>query len=245
MDDNTIEIRDDEINVEEIMAKIQEKIRRRQAAGEMPPDPDSLIGSSSKNYPAGESDDTLQRDLTYINANWDIHNNSYFISSHRPHIGKFLLKGRQMVHGEVRRYVDPMISRQTAFNACTVRIITRASQRCAELDQHQQELETTVSSFTRESNKKFADYITIAKNELDPKIELTIKKLLNQMDEDIHARAWLAHVLEDRIQKGLTQKSALPVSASKKNTNYFLFEEQFRGSREDIKQRQLAFLHYF
>jgi len=297
MDDNTIEIRDDEINVEEIMAKIQEKIRRRQAAGEMPPDPDSLIGSSSKNYPAGESDDTLQRDLTYINANWDIHNNSYFISSHRPHIGKFLLKGRQMVHGEVRRYVDPMISRQTAFNACTVRIITRASQRCAELDQHQQELETTVSSFTRESNKKFADYITtaknelettvssftresnkkfadyittaknelettvssftresnkkfadyitIAKNELDPKIELTIKKLLNQMDEDIHARAWLAHVLEDRIQKGLTQKSALPVSASKKNTNYFLFEEQFRGSREDIKQRQLAFLPYF
>ena len=78
----------------------------------------------------GESDDTIQRDLSYINSNWDIHNNSYFISSHHPYIGKFLVKGRQMVHGEVRRYVDPMISRQTEFNASTVRIITRASQRC-------------------------------------------------------------------------------------------------------------------
>jgi O-antigen chain-terminating methyltransferase len=27
--------------------------------------------------------------------------------------------------------------------------------------------------------------------------------------------------------------------------NYFLFEERFRGSREDIKKRQLAFLPYF
>ena len=49
MDDNTIEIRDDEINVEEIMEKIRENIRRRQAAGELPPDPDSVIGSPSKN----------------------------------------------------------------------------------------------------------------------------------------------------------------------------------------------------
>jgi O-antigen chain-terminating methyltransferase len=39
MNDNTIEIRDDEINVEEIMEKIRENIRRRRAAGELAPDP--------------------------------------------------------------------------------------------------------------------------------------------------------------------------------------------------------------
>jgi len=364
MSDNTIEIRDDEINVEEIMAKIRENIRRRQAAGELPPDPDSVIASTSKNCPAGESDDAIQRDLSYINANWDIHNNSYFISSHQPHIGKFLVKGRQLVHGEVRRYVDPMISRQTEFNASTVRIITRALQRCAEMDQHQQELETAFSSFEREPDKKIADCITTAKNELDSKIELTIKEqfenlglmrhefnsllkkctekvrselnaeieargqerqltleerrtdrdqailshisdlrnefstklnqrvltdrseldpfiknlinslihpdelqlntlleqgrikvkekvdarvkeLFTRMDEDIHAKAWLAHVLEDRVQKGLAEKSIPAPSTPKETTNYFLFENRFRGSREDITQRQLAFLPYF
>ena len=263
MNDNTIEIRDDEINVEEIMAKIRENIRRRRAAGELPTDPDSVIGSPSKNCYAGESDNIIQRDLSYINSNWDIHNNSYYISSHHPYIGKFLVKGRQLVHGEVRRYIDPMISRQTEFNASTVRIITRASQRCAELNQHQQELETAFASFKRESDKKIADCITTAKNELDSKIELTtkeitttkseleskieltVKKLFTQMDKDIHAQAWLARVLEERVQKGLVQKSASPASTPKETTNYFLFEERFRGSREDITQRQLAFLPYF
>jgi len=263
MKDNTIEIRDEKIDVEEIMKKIRENIRRRQAAGELPPDPDSVIGSPSKNCPAGESDDAIQHDLSYINSNWDIHNNSYFISSHHPYIGKFLVKGRQLVHGEVRRYVDPMISHQTDFNTSTVRIITQASQRCAELNLRQQDLETAFSYFKRESDKRIVDCITTAKSELDLKIELTkkelttakseldlkieltIKELFTQMDEDIHARAWLAQVLEERIQKGLVQKSDPLAFSSKENTNYFLFEERFRGSREDIKQRQLAFLPYF
>ncbi len=65
------------------------------------------------------------------------------------------------------------------------------------------------------------------------------------MDEDIHTRAWLAHVLEERITKKLTQKSDLLASTAKDTMNYFLFEERFRGSREDITQRQLAFLPYF
>ena len=55
----------------------------------------------------------------------------------------------------------------------------------------------------------------------------------------------LSHVLEERFQKKLAQKSALPTTTSEKSASYFLFEERFRGSREDIKQRQLAFLSYF
>jgi O-antigen chain-terminating methyltransferase len=289
MSDKTIEIRDDEINVEEIMQKIRENIRRRQAAGELPPDPDSVIESPSKNCYAGESDDAIQRDLSYINANWDIRNNSYVIRSHHPYIGKFLVQGRQLVYEEVRRYVDPMIARQTEFNTSTVRIITKASQQYAELNQRQQEMETAFSSFRLESDKEIADCITTAKNELDTKIELTIKEQYENMEimrhefnallkkctgmirselnaeiedhdqerqfaleekrtdivQDIHARTWLAHALEERVQKGLAQKSDPPASTSKKNINYFLFEERFRGSQEDITKRQLAFLPYF
>ena len=270
MNDNTIEIRDDEINVEEIMAKIRENIRRRQAAGELPLDPDSSIGSPSKNCPAGESDNAIQRDLSYINSNWDIHNNSYFISSHHPYIGKFLVKGRKLVHGEVRRYIDPMISRQTEFNASTVRIITLVSQRCEELNKRQQELETAVSSlkqeikenvdlharelFTLESQRsadlnqhqqELKTAVSSLKQEVKENIDARVRELFTQMDEDIHARAWLTHVLEDRIQNELLQKSVPSASTSKENTNYFLFEERFRGSREDIKKRQLAFLPYF
>jgi O-antigen chain-terminating methyltransferase len=55
----------------------------------------------------------------------------------------------------------------------------------------------------------------------------------------------IAQRLEERIQKGFRQKSTVTESGSLPTTNYFLFEEQFRGTREDIKQRQLAFLPYF
>jgi SAM-dependent methyltransferase len=136
-------------------------------------------------------------------------------------------------------------------------------QRQQELEQRQQELEVAFSSFKRESDKTIADCIFTVKSELDSKIEststelttvkanldskieLSVKEHLTLMDEEIHTRTWLAHVLEERVQKGLAQKSAPPPSVSKNNTNYFLFEEQFRGSREVITQRQLAFLPYF
>jgi O-antigen chain-terminating methyltransferase len=92
MDSDTTEIRDDEINVVEIMDRIRENIRRRQAAAEMPLDPDSIIGSASKSSTAGESNDAVQRDLLFINSNWEMYNNSYVISSHHPNIGKFLVR---------------------------------------------------------------------------------------------------------------------------------------------------------
>jgi len=276
MDNNTIEIRDDEINVEDIMAKIRENIRRRQAAGELPSDPDSVIGSASKNCPAGESDDAIQRDLSYINSNWDIHNTSYFISSHHPYLGRFLIKGRQMVHGEVRRYVDPIVYKQTVFNQRTERVLNCLAQNEEELDEKiaeavkerdaliskintklentTHELENTTHEFEN-TNQKLKNTTQKLENttlklentthELENKIHAEVQNAVIAINADIEKKAWLAKVLEERIQKGLVQKSDPPAFSSKENTNYFLFEERFRGSREDIKQRQLAFLPYF
>jgi SAM-dependent methyltransferase len=65
----------------------------------------------------------LAKDFNYINSNWDIQNNSYSISSHRPIIGNALTKGRDLVNGEIKRYVDRVILRQKEFNASVVRIL--------------------------------------------------------------------------------------------------------------------------
>jgi SAM-dependent methyltransferase len=221
MNDNTIEIRDDEINVEEIMDKIRENIRRRQTAGELPPDSDILNSPLSCSYTDPKSDDSFQRDFTYISSNWDIHNNSYTISSHRPYIGKVLVKGRQLVHGEIRRYIDPVISWQTEFNACIVRILTRVSNEQTEFD------------------RRIAQKIDIAIREIESKIDSQQQNNQQQLER-------IAHVLEGRITKGQTQthfdQKLRPAGTE---INYFLFEERFRGTREEIKQRQEEFLPYF
>jgi SAM-dependent methyltransferase len=221
MNENIIEIRNNDINVEEIMEKIRENIRRRQTAGELPPDSDILNSPLSCSYTYPKPDDSLQRDFTYISSNWDIHNNSYTISSHHPIIGRVLVKGRQLVHGEIRRYIDPVISWQTEFNACTVRILTRVSNEQTEFD------------------RRILQKIDIAIREIESKID-TQQQNNNQLLERI------THVLEERISKVQTQiRFDQKHRPAKSEINYFLFEERFRGSREEIKKRQEEFLPYF
>jgi O-antigen chain-terminating methyltransferase len=153
MDDDTREIRGSETDAEEIMKKIRENIRRRLPAGELPPDLDPVIASPS----------AIQRNLGYINSNWDINNNNYYISSHRPYIGKFLVKGRQLVHGEVRRYVDPMISRQVEFNGSTVRLLNEVSTQYKNLD-------SSFERFQIDFDRKISQNISQVQQDLDLKI---------------------------------------------------------------------------
>ena len=302
MDDNPLEIRNDEINAEEIMATIRKNIRRREA-GELSADPGTPVPTASHEQTDSGGEAPLQ-DLAFISSNWDIHNNSYFISSHRPGIGKMLVKGRQLVLGEVRRYVDPIISRQTEFNASTVRILIRTSQKCEELDlkisqqweelikensrqeenlsktislqneefiqkisqqeeklsesisQQDENLSKTISLQNEEfiqklsqQEEKLSQRISRQDDELNANIQICVDKnfheIFSRIDNDLRLRMGIAQRLEERIKKGFRQKSTVPESGSLPTTNYFLFEEQFRGTREDIKQRQLAFLPYF
>jgi O-antigen chain-terminating methyltransferase len=63
------------------------------------------------------------------------------------------------------------------------------------------------------------------------------------MNQDIENHAWLANILNKDIGNIQNIETSSPTQESE--LNYFIFEEQFRGSREDIKQRQTAFLHFF
>lgn len=120
----TIEIKDGEINVEDIMRQIRANIqKRRTGAGYV--DIGNLIsepsGTDSKTNRAGN----LKQTLDYINENWDINSdyNSNYIISHRPLIGGLLVQGRRLVHEEVRRYVDVVFDKQTEFNMRVVGIL--------------------------------------------------------------------------------------------------------------------------
>ncbi len=45
--------------------------------------------------------------------------------------------------------------------------------------------------------------------------------------------------------KAISEEPGISDNTQNTTTNYFLFENRFRGSREDIKQRQLSSLHFF
>lgn len=239
MSDTPFEIKDDEINVEEIMEKIRENIRRRKEAGVYPPDPDSLAAPQA---PAGSSTD-IARDLAYLSGNWNIQNNSYFISSHRPVVGKYLVKGRELVHGEVRRYVDPVIWKQAEFNHATGRVLEEVARQVSGVESLREQIRDEVTELAAQVKAEIAREV---EERLRGEVTEQVRSALLAMDADIENRAWLAKVLEDRAHRGASGDADLPDSPSTETgLNYFVFEDHFRGSREDIKERQRAFVRYF
>lgn len=102
---NTIEIKDDEINVEEIMCQIRENIQKRRQSCAYDPQMESLINQPLQKPPSDAEEGDIKSDLDYLNSHWDVHA-EYSIVSHQPIIGQLLISGRQLIHGEVKRYVD-------------------------------------------------------------------------------------------------------------------------------------------
>jgi O-antigen chain-terminating methyltransferase len=260
MNNKNPEINNDDINAEEIMQKIREKINRKKTSDEVSPDPDAIISSLHSGENSMGSTDSFKQDLSSVNSLWDLRNSSYTISSHHKFSGKIIVKGRELVHGEVRRYVDPIFSRQTEFNASSVRLLVRTFQLHTELEnvvtrlQQQTDekikntFDTAISESDIQSEKRVRELelkVETRTREMELNSEAHARELFSQLDADIRTRASLAQVLDKRIQNGLSQVSVDPESIILKDKNYFLFEERFRGSREDIKRRQMSFLPYF
>lgn len=258
---------EEEINVEEIMGKIREKIRKRKETGIYPEkDIIELLPGPLPEKPS--SDSNIQKDLRYINSNWDIKNNSYFISSHRPIVGKFLVTGRDLVHGEVKRYMDPIVWKQAEFNGSVTRLFNDAGDKLAycnnKIEQLQSEIESKIGQLRPELENKvdnlrpeFENEINYLKFELVSKIEQfeseidnTIKKVETNsvasfINLEIENKAWLARILDNRIEEGNRNEKIETADPNDLDINYYRFEEQFRGSREDIKERQSNFISYF
>jgi len=324
---DTFEIKDDEIDVEDIMRQIRENIKKRRESGayddemeEIINKPLSALSDSHTENTDLDTDDNLSHDLEYINSNWDTHA-EYYISSHRPIIGRYLVRGRQIVHGEVRRYVDLIVGKQTEFNEHIVRLMNKlsgrfekletkvgseiesvsqniheldnkvsseiesVSQNVHELDnkvsseiesvlQNVHELDNKVSSEIQSvslnaqelDNKVSSEIQSVSQNiqELDNKVNSQIESVSLNVQElksktttivdekvtnvfetinaDLENKAWLANLLDDKIQDRLDFRPPADVDEV---MNYFLFEEKYRGSTEDIKQRQSIFLEHF
>ena len=89
---------------------------------------------------------------------------------------------------------------------------------------------------------KIDDKVSEVSAKISSQIEGKVDEVVATVNEDIKNKAWLANLLEQRI--GKKPEEELPLTGTDENMNFFVFEERFRGTREDIKGRQLKFLEY-
>lgn len=206
---NISEVEGDEINVEDIMRQIRKNIKERKD-GTHNTYTEDIVSKSLQESTASTEQNNLNQNLDYINSNWDLHAD-YYISTHRPIIGRFLVLGRQFIHGEVRRYVDLLVKKQRDFNM------------------------------------HVADMLNSYIKAVDDKVNLNIDKKMNAaiatINENIENKAWLANIMDKKINRDVIK--LLSIENTNDVMNYFVFEDKFRGSTEDIKQRQAVYIKYF
>lgn len=246
---DTSEIYEEEINVEKIMEKVQNDIRSRKksSAGGI------AEGNPSPSVPEALDSGSIRRNLDYIKSNWNTENSSYFISSHRPLSGRFLVKGRELVHGEIRRYIDPTIRKQNEFNESIAHLLENLTSRIASLDKKVAQLSpelddkiySEASKLKSEISGEFDNEIMNLKSDIYEEISREINSVISSMNLDIENKAWLNRILTEKLNKACIDEKVEATESEGPSINYFVFEEKFRGSREDIKQRQSQFLGYF
>jgi glycosyltransferase involved in cell wall biosynthesis/2-polyprenyl-3-methyl-5-hydroxy-6-metoxy-1,4-benzoquinol methylase len=259
---DTFEIKDEEINVEEIMEKIRENIKKRRECGvyknKSPEEIEQVLSEISS------SRERIPQESEIINSTYDIRNNSYSISSHRPMMGKFLTKGRMLVHGEVRRYVDPVFQKQSELNSNLAGILSDAKERVSSCYNEMEQLRTEIEELECENitlkskielldseTKKLkieSEQLKIESEQLKSEIVINVKKevdsVISAIDLDLGNKAWLSRILETSIQKECKQVTNFP-GKTDSEINYYVFEEKFRGSRENILKHQNNFIGYF
>ena len=219
MEDSTIEIR--------------ENIRHRQVAGELPADPDIVINTLPGTGGTNNSFESLKVDLDYLCSNGDILNNASFFCFHHPHIGKYLNKWRQLMHGVVRRYVDLIFLKQVEWNTAASRTFQSLEQTMVEVRDKNLSLEQTVCE---------------VRDEVRDEVSLQLKNMLLAADDEIEKRTWLSQLIERNNEQNreMGEYDRIELDEGKgTGINYFVFEDKFRGSRTTIKERQQAFLPYF
>jgi O-antigen chain-terminating methyltransferase len=200
---------ENDVDVQEIMEKIRENVRQKKSLGMYSPDDERLVAmkdSASRTIASPDSD------LAALQAMSVTGNTGYSITSHRRILGKPLVAGRQAVHGEVRRYVDPIVDAQNQFNAGV------------------------------------ADYLgKLSVTELNRRIDDRLYTYLEAVSKDLYYKSWLSRTLDKCIEKERNTIAA-PASgpSSGAGMNYLAFEDRFRGTSDQILQRQETnFLGYF
>ena len=211
------DIMDGSKEVPEIMRRLHEKM--------------TLQGSSHQTCEEISGASGVDLELAQIKSELDIQNKNYQIHSHRPYAGKILVKSRELVHGEVQRYMDPTISKQVEFNRNVSAILCHIVPR----------MESTRKNLV-DARMEIQSQIDAIRKEMDQTMDKKIDGLMGEIKEDIENKAWLASILDRRKASHIVPDNG---QSTDLGINYFLFEERFRGSREDIKEKQQGFVRFF
>jgi SAM-dependent methyltransferase len=282
-----------EIDVEQLMERVRENVRRRKSVQE---DPTPEDGTSPFDDGPGAAD------LAYLHSGYDVRNVP--LASPRPLIGPLVVAAKKIF----RTLFAPALGAQVVYNAASTRVIAQmnewiarlgrqqalglrvANHRIAEFERSHAELQDTIfDDLTRlrqevlAADSKLTQQLLAAESRLSREASLLRQEMI---DAQSQLQAWLGEKLDARSQELhlLSQSSGAarerisraerklrrivraleagqlqewrpetaageqlsrPLPEPEPEFDYAGLEERFRGSEEDIKERQRVYVQHF
>ncbi|CAJ35694.1 class I SAM-dependent methyltransferase [Methanocella arvoryzae] len=228
------------INVDEIMSQIRSDIKKYKKEGRY----SKRIFQSSCTLASVKYPDT---DNLRISS--DIKNDSYRITSHRKIVGIFLKKARQIVNGEVARYVDPIVQKQTVFNNLVVGYLNslvraiEANQSTAR-DELRHELyndleekfsilerriistDEKLTALAQTLNQEKTERLKYIKTEANREVAKSIHDSLAIIDKEINNKQWLLNLLDGHGTRGAAQQNPYNIDEGFSSLDYPSFSDE-------------------
>lgn len=179
-----IKTNDEDVEVEDLIRKIRNRVNKRRGINYTEQDINATSSNSSSELEISSSE--IQKDLDIMNSNQNIYNSNYIISSHRPFIGKILVRGRRLVNGEIRRYVDPTFSKQIQYNSSLAGIVNQLIIRSDECASKYDNLETELLSMEMDISQDVLKQQQQTKEEILRQQQQTKAEISNKL---VQARA--------------------------------------------------------
>ena len=153
----TFEIKDEEIDVQKIMERIRENIKKRRQQSGYSEAQVLLEEPGFQQQISAVQHDELRKNLHEANIGYQVQVRRPILS-YRPLIGRLLVRIRRILQQEIRWTLDPIVDRQESFNAVVVRclnaMVEQTETKLAELEKR---IEETQSRSTQQTETKLAE----------------------------------------------------------------------------------------
>jgi len=141
--DSWLELQDDDINVTELMQRIRERVAQREGTSLSQERPPEEIAQDLWNELIGPVGGEIQQTLLPVirQQDCDIVPRSYVIDWHVPILGPINAMVRRIINAEIRRYLLPVLEKQSSLNRKLARALRELAQENARLRQELEELQ--------------------------------------------------------------------------------------------------------
>lgn len=251
-----IEFEENNIDIKEIMEQIKKNAANRNYSEE-----DILA-----NYQPNNDHDLSEYEshLYVLNKNW--HYSAHRdISSHRKGIGQVIIFFKKLYRKTIKWYISPIVEDQVEFNANVVKTFNLLQNQVMKLNELINKVEKQVGIAEVQDSHKTSSKEAII--EIQNQLE-SLRLQINNKDSKIASLEHSNRVATERlrrIERKISQENLnnfsvdgefeqFPVGIEDNileqpeeqyEFDYYLFEEYYRGSREQIKQRLSVYMKYF